>query len=41
MNVDIWADVICPWCGLGNHYLEAALDRFEHGDASTNPATGA
>src|SRR5277367_4747663 len=32
MQVDVWADVICPWCGLGSHRLEAALERFPHRD---------
>ncbi|MFC4587599.1 DsbA family oxidoreductase [Sphaerisporangium corydalis] len=30
MKVEMWADVICPWCGLGDHRLKAALERFEH-----------
>jgi predicted DsbA family dithiol-disulfide isomerase len=30
MRVEVWADVICPWCGLGAHRLEAALERFPH-----------
>ncbi|GII87887.1 protein disulfide-isomerase [Sphaerisporangium siamense] len=32
MKVQIWADVICPWCGIGRHRLKAALERFEHAD---------
>ena len=32
MQVEVWADVICPWCGLGTHRLEAALGRFPHRD---------
>ena len=30
MKVEIWSDVICPWCGLGQHRLEQALAAFEH-----------
>jgi predicted DsbA family dithiol-disulfide isomerase len=30
MRVEVWSDVICPWCGLGLHRLHAALERFEH-----------
>ena len=30
MRVEIWSDVVCPWCYLGKRRLEAALDRFEH-----------
>jgi predicted DsbA family dithiol-disulfide isomerase len=32
MQVEVWADVICPWCGLGTHRLDAALERFAHRD---------
>lgn len=28
MRIDVWSDVICPWCGLGKHRLEAALSRL-------------
>lgn len=31
MKVEIWSDIICPWCGLGKHRLDRALERFEHG----------
>jgi predicted DsbA family dithiol-disulfide isomerase len=30
MRVEVWSDIICPWCGLGLHRLHAALGRFEH-----------
>lgn len=30
MRVEVWSDIICPWCGLGLHRLHAALERFEH-----------
>ncbi len=30
IRVEVWSDIICPWCGLGLHRLHAALDRFEH-----------
>ncbi len=30
MRIEVWSDVICPWCGLGLHRLRAALARFEH-----------
>lgn len=32
MKVEIWADIICPWCGLGSHRLKRAVAEFEHGD---------
>ncbi|MCP2261981.1 putative dithiol-disulfide isomerase, DsbA family [Streptoalloteichus tenebrarius] len=33
MLVEIWSDVLCPWCYLGKRRFEAALARFEHRDA--------
>jgi predicted DsbA family dithiol-disulfide isomerase len=32
MRVDIWSDVVCPWCYVGKRRFEAALARFPHGD---------
>ncbi|NEB03396.1 DsbA family oxidoreductase [Streptomyces sp. SID13726] len=32
MRIEIWAEVTCPWCGLGSHRLDRAVERFEHGD---------
>jgi len=32
VKVEIWSDVLCPWCGLGNHRLDQAVQRFEHGE---------
>lgn len=31
MKVEIWSDLTCPWCGLGNHRLDKAVERFAHG----------
>ena len=28
MRIDVWSDLVCPWCGLGKHRLDAALDRL-------------
>ena len=28
MRVDIWSDVVCPWCYIGKRRLEAALADF-------------
>ena len=25
MKVEIWSDVVCPWCYIGKHRLERAL----------------
>jgi predicted DsbA family dithiol-disulfide isomerase len=30
--VEIWSDVVCPWCYIGKRRFEAALARFEHAD---------
>jgi predicted DsbA family dithiol-disulfide isomerase len=32
MRVEIWSDVICPWCYVGKRNFEAALADFEHRD---------
>lgn len=32
MKVEIWSDVVCPWCAIGKRRLERALDLFPHRD---------
>lgn len=32
MRVDIWSDVVCPWCYVGKARFEAALSEFPHRD---------
>ncbi|MGH7438669.1 MAG: DsbA family oxidoreductase [Polyangiaceae bacterium] len=32
MQIDVWSDVVCPWCWLGNARLENALAGFSHGE---------
>lgn len=32
MKVEIWSDVVCPWCYVGKRRFEAALARFAHRD---------
>ncbi|MFC5729671.1 MULTISPECIES: DsbA family oxidoreductase [Nocardioides] len=32
MRIEIWADVVCPWCYIGKRRLERALEGFEHRD---------
>ena len=32
MKVEIWSDVVCPWCYVGKRRFEAALARFPHRD---------
>ncbi|WP_203886001.1 DsbA family oxidoreductase [Planotetraspora kaengkrachanensis] len=30
MKIEFWSDVICPYCGLMEHRLKRALERFPH-----------
>lgn len=32
MKIDIWSDVVCPWCYIGSRNLEQALASFAHAD---------
>jgi predicted DsbA family dithiol-disulfide isomerase len=32
IQLDVWSDVVCPWCYIGKRRLESALARFEHAD---------
>ena len=32
MKVEIWSDVVCPWCYVGKRHFEEALSRFGHAD---------
>ncbi len=32
MKIEIWSDVVCPWCYIGKRRLETALTTFEHAD---------
>jgi len=32
MLVEIWSDVVCPWCYIGKRRFEAALERFQGRD---------
>jgi predicted DsbA family dithiol-disulfide isomerase len=35
MQLELWIDVVCPWCYLGKRRLEAALERFDARDELT------
>jgi predicted DsbA family dithiol-disulfide isomerase len=35
MEIEIWSDLICPFCGIGNQRLDNALGQFEHSDEVT------
>jgi len=30
--IDVWSDVVCPWCYIGKRRLERALEKFEFRD---------
>ena len=32
MKIEIWSDVVCPWCYIGKRRIENALAAFEHAD---------
>ena len=32
LKVEVWSDVVCPWCYIGKRRFEAALARFDHRD---------
>jgi predicted DsbA family dithiol-disulfide isomerase len=32
VKIEIWSDVVCPWCYIGKRRLEHALREFEHAD---------
>ena len=33
LAIDVWSDVMCPFCYLGDAHLNRALEKFAHGDA--------
>ncbi|MFI0367793.1 DsbA family oxidoreductase [Actinomadura sp. 1N219] len=33
VTVDVWSDVVCPWCYIGKRRFETALDGFGHRDS--------
>jgi predicted DsbA family dithiol-disulfide isomerase len=33
LRVDIWSDIVCPWCYIGKRRFEAALARFPNREA--------
>src|SRR3954453_16777683 len=35
LTVEIWSDVVCPWCYIGKRRFEAALEALEHADELT------
>ena len=35
MIIDVWSDVVCPWCFIGRRRLQKALAGFAHSDDVT------
>lgn len=32
LRIEVWSDIVCPWCYIGKRRLERALASFEHAD---------
>jgi predicted DsbA family dithiol-disulfide isomerase len=32
LAIDVWSDIVCPWCAIGKRRLEQALAKFPHAD---------
>ncbi len=32
MKIEVWTDIMCPYCHIGKIHYETALKQFEHGD---------
>jgi predicted DsbA family dithiol-disulfide isomerase len=32
LTVEIWSDIVCPWCYIGERRFEKALQQFAHSD---------
>lgn len=30
MKIEVWSDIVCPWCYIGKRRLESALADFDH-----------
>ncbi|MBM7552048.1 DsbA family oxidoreductase [Thalassobacillus pellis] len=30
MKIEVWSDIVCPFCYIGKRRLESALEKFEH-----------
>lgn len=33
LTIDVWSDVVCPWCYMGQTLLHQAIERFPHRSA--------
>jgi predicted DsbA family dithiol-disulfide isomerase len=32
LSIEVWSDVVCPWCYVGKRRIEKALAQFDHRD---------
>ena len=32
LHVEVWSDIVCPFCYIGKRNYEQALAKFEHAD---------
>jgi len=32
LSIEVWSDVVCPWCYVGKRRIEKALEQFDHRD---------
>jgi predicted DsbA family dithiol-disulfide isomerase len=32
VRIDIWSDIVCPFCYIGGRHLQLALERFDHAE---------
>ncbi len=39
IQIEIYSDVVCPWCFIGKRHLDAALDDFQRGDGGESVVT--
>ncbi len=39
MQVEVWSDVVCPWCLIGKHRFETALARFREANPDAPEVT--
>ena len=35
MLIEVWSDVVCPWCYIGKRRLDKAIAMFDHRDQVT------
>ncbi|MGA1146786.1 MAG: DsbA family protein, partial [Candidatus Nanopelagicales bacterium] len=35
MRIDVWADLVCPWCFIGKRRIQRALEQVNNNDDFT------